>query len=216
MSCGTLTAANGGTVKATHGIIRTGTWNKGPNTQWQTKAIGGLPVEKTPGGGGGKTMPGSLVTYQSNFHGEDQVILLLIDYETLDWLISQFGQFAQTAPLVTPRSFIIGDGNPVESERDTLVSVRLVDWPLGNQLIQAEGHRFIWWVSRVAAGRFSSLLAGMLRHEEAEPPNLRALGSAAPLEGGCHQYLDPDNAPPVPVVMVSLGEYHMELFRHRD
>ena len=62
--------------------------------------------------------------------------------------------------------------------------------------VQQSPTTFRWILSARSAGHYADLLSGMSNSE-------------AP----CHQYLDPDNTPPAPVVIVSLDEYEVSDFR---
>jgi hypothetical protein len=128
------------------------------------------------------------VAYLPSFNGND-TLLILVDDETIDWLISQFDR------LSSGPSFVIGDGNPIESDGKCLIQVEQGGPAEGSELVRASEHCFKWSVSTSAAEHYRQVLSGML---ETRPG---------------HQYLDPDNCPAAPVVIVSRGEYDADWVR---
>jgi hypothetical protein len=137
------------------------------------------------------------VVYLPSFNFGSDALLILADFETIDWLMSQFGELSNAPDGSSGRSFTIGDGNPFESDGRCLLVVKLDDQARGSQLIRESENTFGWTLSRAAANQYRELLSGML----------------VPNPG--HQYLDPDNSPPAPVVIVSQGEYEPETFRYQ-
>ena len=135
------------------------------------------------------------VAYVPSFHFGDDALLILADYETIDWLMSQFGHLANTPLGATCPSFVIGDGNPVESDGRCLLVVELENQTEGSRLVRKSENTFSWSVSRSSANHCRELLSGML---VAQPG---------------HQYLEPDNCPPAAVVIVSKDEYEPDTFR---
>jgi len=135
------------------------------------------------------------VAYVPSFNFGDDALLILADSVTIDWLMSQFGRLANTPPGSSCPSFVIGDGSPIESDGRCLVIVELENQTEGSRVIRKSEQTFSWSVSRSSANHCRELLSGML----------------APHPG--HQYLDPDNCPPAPVVIVSKGEYEPDTFR---
>ena len=136
------------------------------------------------------------IAYLPSFNLGGDALLLLADYETIDWLMSQFQRLSNTPVAFTScPSFVIGDGDPVESDGRCLLVVKLDNQVGGSHLIRESETTFGWSVSRSSANRYRELLSGML----------------GPRPG--HQYLDPDNSPPAPVVIVSRGEYQPEVVR---
>jgi hypothetical protein len=151
----------------------------------------------------------SLIAHLSSFKGNDEVLLIVCDDQTIGWLIARFEEFVSAPGDVKFPSFVIGDGNPVESDGRCLLDVHLDDRERGSQLTEAPEGIFRWNVSRSSAERFRSLLSGMVEHHEP----LRDIRSSFALEGSDHQYLDPDNCPPAPAIIVSRGEYNPDAFR---
>jgi hypothetical protein len=134
------------------------------------------------------------LAYLPSFKGAD-ALLLLADYETIDWLMSQFQRLSNTPSGSSCPSFVIGDGEPVESDGRCLLVVKLDNQADGSYLIRESETTFGWSVSRSSANHYRELLSGIL----------------VPRPG--HQYLDPDNSPPAPVVIVSRDEYEPDTFR---
>lgn len=133
------------------------------------------------------------VVYVASFDFGADAILLLVDQETVGWLMSQFGRLSNTPVGSSCSSFIIGDGHPVASDGRCVLTIELNDEPgCSSQLRRRTESSFAWSVSRSSANHYQDLLSGML----------------AP--GPCHQYLEPDNSPPAPVFIVSRGEYQPE------
>ena len=135
------------------------------------------------------------VAYVPSFNFGDDALLILADSEAIDWLMSQFDRLSNAPDGSNRPSFIIGDGNPVESDGRCLLIVELENQTEGSRLIRKSEQTFSWSVSRSSANHCRELLSGML----APHP--------------CHQYLDPDNCPSAPVVIVSKGEYEPDTFR---
>jgi hypothetical protein len=135
------------------------------------------------------------VAFVPSFNFGDDALLILADSETIDWLMSRFGRLSDTPVGATCDSFMVGDGNPVESDGRCLLIVELENQADGSRLIRKSENTFSWRVSRSSASHYRELLSGML----------------VPQPG--HQYLDPDNCPPAQVVIVSKGEYEPDTFR---
>ena len=142
-----------------------------------------------------KKIGNRFVAYVPSFDFGDDALLILVDSETIDWLMSQFGRLSNTAVGATCPSFVIGDGNPVESDGRCLLVVELKNQTNGSRLIRKSETTFSWTVSRSSANHCRELLSGML----------------VPHPG--HQYLDLDNCPPAPVVIASKDEYEPDTFR---
>lgn len=123
-----------------------------------------------------------------------EVLLLVTDQEGVRWLASQFERLASASLQSVPPQFVLGDGNPVESDGRCLVLVELSAESNGSRIVRADPSGWRWSVSRPAANNFQNLLSGMLA------------------EHGCHQYLDADNDD-APKFEVSLGEYEIDLVR---
>jgi hypothetical protein len=115
-----------------------------------------------------------------------EVILLVVDLEGVDWLMSKFEYLvAEGADESNAMQLVLGDSNPVESDGRCLVRVELNQNSNGSRITRVSQHAWHWSVSRRAADKFRELLSGM---------------SAA---HACHQYLDSDEGP---IVEVSVGE----------
>jgi hypothetical protein len=93
--------------------------------------------------------------------------------------------------------FTIGDGNPIGSDGRCIVDVKMRQVTRGNELLTISHGRFLWLMSRSSAIYFGHLLAGMLSFKKP-----------------CHQYLEPDNSPPAPVIIVSKDQYTIEQVRN--
>jgi hypothetical protein len=138
------------------------------------------------------------VAYLPSFHFGDDALLLLVDQSTIAWLMSRFGELAHTPVESKTAGFAIGDGKPIESGGRCIISVELNHQANRNELNRISETTFRWILSPSSAAHYRDLLSGMS-------------DSTSP----CHQYLDPDNAPPAPVVIVSLDEYDPETFRQK-
>jgi hypothetical protein len=142
-----------------------------------------------------------------------EVLLILVDNEITRWLMARFEQLAEVTAGSQCPAFVLGDGNPVESDGRCLLTVELSERESGNELVRNSHNSWRWSVSQSAASNFRYLVSGMLAHRESAIPHVRALRSASGSEGSCHQYLDPDNCPPAPTVEISRGEYDSEQIR---
>jgi len=132
------------------------------------------------------------IAYLPSFDFGNDALLILADYETIDWLMSQFGRLSNTPVGSDCPSFIIGDGNPVGSDGRCLLLVELENLADGSRLMRESEKTFRWRVSRSSANHYRELLSGMF----------------APHPG--HQYLDNDTAPGI---MVSRDEYDTDWVR---
>jgi hypothetical protein len=137
------------------------------------------------------------VAYLPSFKGDD-ALLILVDQSTIAWLMSRFGECAHTPVESKNAGFVIGDGKPFESAGRCIISVELNHQANRSELTRTSETTFRWILSPNSAANYRDLLSGMS-------------DSTSP----CHQYLDPDNAPPAPVVIVSLDEYEPETFRQK-
>jgi hypothetical protein len=120
------------------------------------------------------------VAYVPSFNFGDDALLILVDSETIDWLMSQFGRLSNTPVGSSRPSFVIGDGNPVESDGRCLLVVELENQTEGSRLIRTSENNFSWSVSRSSANHYRELLSAMWKPHP------------------CHQYLDPDQLPSRP------------------
>ena len=130
-----------------------------------------------------------------SFYLGEAALLLSVDNEAIEWLMSCFGQLS-AAPLGTSRPrFLIGDGNPVESDGRCLLVVQPDNQEGATRLFRTAPNEFCWSVSQRSAHHFQALLGGLLK---SETPG--------------HQYLDSDD-PLSPVVIVSRDEYGIDKIR---
>jgi hypothetical protein len=136
------------------------------------------------------------VAHLPSFNSGDDAVLLLADHSTIAWLISRLRELAQTPVEAVGGAFVIGDGNPIQSDGQCIIFVELIHQAKGSELMQQSPITFRWTLSACSAGHYAELLSGMSN-------------SGFP----CHQYLDPDNVPPAPVVIVSFDEYEAGTFR---
>jgi hypothetical protein len=137
------------------------------------------------------------VAHLPSFKGDD-ALLMLVDQSTITWLMSRFGELADTPVESKSAGFVVGDGKPIKSGGRCIISVELNHQASRSELTRISETTFSWILAPSSAAHYRDLLSGMS-------------GSKSP----CHQYLDPDNAPPAPVVIVSLDEYEPETFRQK-
>jgi hypothetical protein len=133
-------------------------------------------------------MPTSFIAHFDAWK-DGETILLVVDHEGVQWLISQFERLATEVP---PAHFVLGDGNPVESDGHCLLHVKFNQRSTGSHVARISQGVWHWSVSRVAGDKFQALLLGM---------SVRKPG---------HQYLDSDSGP---TVEVSCGEYEVDVVR---
>jgi len=136
------------------------------------------------------------IAHVRSFHFGDDALLLLADRATIDWLGSKFAELARAPVESKSAAFVIGDGKPVQSDGQCTVLVELNHQANRSELIPVSPTTFRWTLSPGSANHYRELLSEIVK---AEVP--------------CHQYLDPDNTPPAPVVIVSLDEYEADDFR---
>jgi len=135
------------------------------------------------------------VVHLTSFNGNDEVLLLLADQPTIGWLVSRLAEFTDARGESRNLAFVIGDGNPVESDGKCVITVKLNHQANGGTLLRESQHTFLWSLSSSLANRYRKRLSPML---ESRSP--------------CHQYLEFGTAPE-PVVLVSLDEYEVDTFR---
>jgi hypothetical protein len=139
----------------------------------------------------------AFVAHVSSFSGVEDVFLVLANQATISWLIDQLTRVACTTAQSSCLGFVLGNGNPIESDGQCIVVADLHDDEDSPQLVQESQSTFRWRLSRKLADRYRGLLSGMLN-------------SSTP----CHQYLELDSGPSQAVI-VSLGEYDAETFRRK-
>ena len=76
------------------------------------------------------------VVHLFSFKGNDEVLLLLADRPTISWLMSQLSEFACTRIELRRPTFVIGDGHPVQSDGQCIISVELNHQGNGGKLVQ--------------------------------------------------------------------------------
>ncbi len=135
------------------------------------------------------------VVHLTSFKGNDEVVLLLADQSTIGWLVARLAEFAAARAESRNLAFVIGDGNPVESDGKCVITVELMRRANGGNWVQESLNTFRWSLSPSLANRYRKRLLPMLKSQSS-----------------CHQYLEFGTAPE-PVVMVSLGEYETDAFR---
>jgi hypothetical protein len=132
------------------------------------------------------TVPELLVVRQSAA-GRPRFILTCDD-TTLRWLASAFRELDPRRP------FVIGDGLPIGSDRDCVISVGVAAGGRAQALTTLAPGSYRWFLLVDEARRFAGMLAGM-----------------AAFSGPCHQYLE--TGPTLPVVQVTKGEYDGRMLR---
>jgi hypothetical protein len=137
---------------------------------------------------------GSFLTYVQGFDFGSDAILLIADYYAVTWLMREFADLL-TRPSTEGSSFIIGNAQPVTSDGHCEITICLNDDVQANELVRKSATEFEWSISRSAVEHYRNLLSGMLT----PAPN--------------HQYLEPGNSPPAPVLIVSRDEYSLDQFR---
>jgi hypothetical protein len=142
--------------------------------------------------------PTPFLAYLPAFSFGDDALVLIADPSTINWLVSRFGELASTAVDSNNAGFVIGNGKPVESDEQCIISFELSHRANGSELVRESETRFRWILSPSSANHYRDLLSGM---SESQHP--------------CHQYLDPDNSPPAPGLIVTFGEYEADAFRRR-
>lgn len=138
--------------------------------------------------------PISFLTYVPAFDFGSDAILLLADYYTIAWLIREFSDLL-ASPIAEGCLFVIGNGQPVVSDGHCTIVVRLDRDAHASELVRKSPTEFEWSVSRSVAEHYRDLLSGLLT----QTPG--------------HQYLEPRNSPPAPVLIVSRDEYSLDQFR---
>jgi hypothetical protein len=139
----------------------------------------------------------SFIAQLYNFEDSAQALLVLVNEDTLRWLMSRFEEIGSASSELNPPAFTIGNGNPIGSDGLCLLEVKVSHVTRGNELLSVSRGRFLWCMSRSSAVQFRELLAGMLAFKQP-----------------CHQYLEPDNYPPAPVIIVSKDQYTIEQVRN--
>src|ERR1700691_2233348 len=121
------------------------------------------------------------LAYLPTFSFGDDALVLIADPSTIDWLMSKFGELASTAVESDDAGFVIGNGKPVESDEQCIISFELSHRAIGSELVRQSDTSFRWILSPSSPNHYRDLLS---RISESKFP--------------CHQYLDPDNSPPAP------------------
>ncbi|HEY4042691.1 MAG TPA: hypothetical protein VGM32_12715 [Rhodopila sp.] len=129
-----------------------------------------------------------LLVHTSAFGGKPAFVVAC-DQKTLLWLAQSFRDLGNR------KSFTIGDGLPVGSDRQCAIEVMPGSTRDRATIAPLAARTFRWIVLARQARRYVALLGGMA-------------ACASP----CHQYLEADS-PDVPVVMVTKGEYDLRALR---
>jgi hypothetical protein len=122
--------------------------------------------------------------------GNGQALLVMsCDKQTLRWLAGAFDAIGKGT------AFRLGDGRPVGSDDQCLVTVAPTPGRQRAVMARLAGHRFQWLLPVDKAHRFAGLIRAM-----------------AAFPGPCHHYLEADD-PDLPAVLVSRGEYDADTLR---
>jgi hypothetical protein len=124
-----------------------------------------------------------------NFKWDDDTLLIISNRDSSTWLADNFQKLAIAAN-AGDASMTIGNGEPIGSPDGVEISVRVADGEADNRLEEHDRNKFFWALSRETALAFSGKVRRLI-------------------DGSGHNYLDPSNSPPAPVVMVSTGEYEL-------
>jgi len=158
-----------------------------------------------------KSKRGSFVARLSGWEGQYEVILIVTDDETLKWLTARFGRFAAEPSPSTCPPFLIGDGNPIDSDGRCRIEVVLEEEGTESRIEELSTGSWRWSVTRAAAGLFRDRIALIREFRGPSQENVRRAKRG--LLDSCHDYLDPANHPPAPTVIISRGEYTVESLR---
>lgn len=132
------------------------------------------------------TVPESLVI-RHTIAGRPMFIATCDD-TTLRWLGAAF------RALGPRRTFVIGDGLPIGSDSDCLITVVAAGRGQSPTMTAPAPGAYGWSLPEAEARRMAVMIAGM-----------------AAFSGPCHQYLE--STPDLPVVLVSKGEYDGPMLR---
>jgi hypothetical protein len=124
------------------------------------------------------------------FKWNDDTLLILTNAKSTAWLANGLQRLAdENDDSVT--SLIVGNGKPIWSPDEIEISIFIFRDAAADGLEENTANKFSWGISRETALEFAGKVS--------------ALSGAA-----AHQYLDPSNCHPAPVVMVSSNEYSLE------
>ncbi|HUO04130.1 MAG TPA: hypothetical protein VMU16_02925 [Candidatus Binataceae bacterium] len=138
--------------------------------------------------------PTSYLAYLPNFSDGEDAFLLLIDDDSVRWLMGNFDRLAYTPFGSACDEFTIGDGQSIDSDEMCLLKVELLNHGIGTNIVRTSATSFRWSVARGSAHHFSELLSGMVDCTNG------------------HNYLNSDDRDS-PVVVISRGEYEVEKVR---
>jgi hypothetical protein len=132
---------------------------------------------------------GDPLLVQTSAFGGKPAFVVACNQKTLLWLAQSFRDLSNR------KSFTIGDGLPVGSDRQCAIEVMPGSTRDRATIAPSAAGAFRWIVPARQARRYAGLLSGMA-------------ACASP----CHQYLEADN-PDVAVVIVTKGEYDLKALR---
>jgi hypothetical protein len=97
------------------------------------------------------------------------------------------------------RAVVVGNGEPIGSPDNIEIRFSVIADAAESRLIENKRNKFSWFITDETASSFSEKCSNLCR----------AVQRCADSSGGFHQYLDPENSPPAPVLMISLHEYSL-------
>jgi len=140
----------------------------------------------------------AFIAYDKDYLDGEGAFLIVVDGDAIRWLSYNFEKLLAQDSLAATPIFVIGNGDPIESDGRCLVSVMPDRERKGTRICQVSETQYNWTVSEGSVHRYVGLLQG--------------------LDGGTgqagHQYLDSDD-PASPTVIVSRGEYDVDWVRTR-
>jgi len=125
-----------------------------------------------------------------DFKWDADTLLIISNRDCSTWLADNFQRLA-TATNADDASMTIGNGEPIGSPDGVEIRICITDGETDDGLKEHDRNKFSWALTRESAFDFSE--------------KIRVL-----IDAPGHNYLDPSNSPPAPVVMVSAGEYELE------
>ncbi len=124
------------------------------------------------------------------FKWNDDTLLILTNWASTDWLATSLQRLADEDDAAVT-SVTIGNGKPIWSPDEIEIRIFIYRDAADDGLKESAANKFSWGISRETAREFAGKVG--------------VLSNAA-----AHQYLDPSNCHPAPVVMVSSNEYSLE------
>jgi hypothetical protein len=154
-----------------------------------------------------EAMNGAEIFRLQDFEAEDRDVLLIVaTRDALRWLSEHFRDLASSADDIAG-SIIIGSGYPSFSSHGIEIKIYLARNEVDNELVESDTNKFCWRIGRKTAKAFEGLIGGLT--SENDPIDRHEASKIAGVRGG-HNYLDPSNTPPAPIMIVSLDEYSPE------